>query len=100
MMSTSISFMETSLNPVARHGRVREKGEVSFFGQVDSSLARKHEGAGLGLPLAKGLIEAHGGEFRIASVKGKGTRAGFRLPPGRLADGAADASLADGDIPR
>ena len=83
-------------------GMTRDQLAIALtrFGQVDSSLARKHEGTGLGLPLTKGLVEAHGGEFRIASEKGKGTKACFRLPPDRLADVAADASLADGDIPR
>ncbi len=34
------------------------------FGQIDSTLARKYEGAGLGLPLAKHLIELHGGALK------------------------------------
>jgi signal transduction histidine kinase len=43
------------------------------FKQVDSSLARKHQGAGLGLPLAKNLVELHGGTLEVASVLGQGT---------------------------
>jgi signal transduction histidine kinase/HAMP domain-containing protein len=44
------------------------------FEQVDAKLARRYEGAGLGLPLAKALVELHGGTIAIASEKGKGTK--------------------------
>jgi len=53
------------------------------FGQVDSSLSRKHKGTGLGLPLAKKLVEAHGGTLEIDSEVGVGTTVKVRLPPGR-----------------
>ena len=43
------------------------------FGQVDSRLARRYEGTGLGLPLAKALVELHGGVLSIESAPGKGT---------------------------
>ena len=43
------------------------------FVQVDNSLHRKYEGAGLGLPLAKAFIELHGGRFEIESKPGRGT---------------------------
>ncbi len=43
------------------------------FQQVDSDLARKYEGTGLGLPLTRGLIELHGGRLEIASTPGQGT---------------------------
>ncbi len=46
---------------------------LSAFGQVDSSLSRKYEGSGLGLPLTKALVELHGGEFEIESEPGRGT---------------------------
>ena len=51
------------------------------FRQVDGSLSRRHEGAGLGLPLAKRLTEMHGGSLEITSVLGQGTRVVVRLPP-------------------
>jgi signal transduction histidine kinase len=50
------------------------------FGQVDSSLARRHEGTGLGLPLAKKFVELLGGTFHIESKPGEGTRVGMTLP--------------------
>jgi len=51
------------------------------FGQVDSARTRWREGAGLGLTIAKSLVELHGGELLIASVKGQGTEATVTLPP-------------------
>jgi len=43
------------------------------FRQVDNGLARSYEGTGLGLPLAKTLVELHGGELLIESKLGEGT---------------------------
>jgi signal transduction histidine kinase len=54
------------------------------FGQVDSSLSRRHEGTGLGLPLCRRFAEAHGGSLSIESVLGEGTVVTVRLPAGRL----------------
>jgi signal transduction histidine kinase len=54
------------------------------FGQVDSSLARRYEGTGLGLPLAKSFIELHGGDLDIDSEQGLGTTVTVRLPRSRL----------------
>ncbi|MCH8862309.1 MAG: PAS domain S-box protein [Proteobacteria bacterium] len=53
---------------------------LSPFGQVDSSLARKNQGTGLGLPLVKSLIELHGGSLEIESEPDKGTRVTLWLP--------------------
>ena len=50
------------------------------FGQVDSTLARKYEGTGLGLPLSKKFVEILGGRFTIESVEGKGTTVTLMLP--------------------
>ena len=38
---------------------------LSPFGQIDSALSRRHAGTGLGLPLTKRLIEAHGATFTL-----------------------------------
>ncbi len=43
------------------------------FKQVDSSLARKYEGTGLGLPLTQRLMQLHGGELQMESTPGVGT---------------------------
>jgi two-component system cell cycle sensor histidine kinase PleC len=50
------------------------------FGQVDTSLSRRHGGTGLGLPLCKLFVERHGGSMDIRSVLGKGTIVGVTLP--------------------
>ncbi|MBM3599089.1 MAG: hypothetical protein FJX35_12785 [Alphaproteobacteria bacterium] len=64
------------------------------FGQVDSKLSRRHGGTGLGLPLAKSLVELHGGRFGIVSEPGGGTTVTLRLP-GRDAK-TERSSFADG----
>ena len=57
---------------------------VSQFGQVDSSLSRKEEGTGLGLPLTQSLVELHGGALTVSSKKGEGTTVSIRFPSDRL----------------
>jgi signal transduction histidine kinase len=58
------------------------------FRQVENELSRPHEGTGLGLPLAKALIEKHGGTLRIASERDVGTTVTVTLPASRLLLGA------------
>jgi PAS domain S-box-containing protein len=50
------------------------------FRQADASLARKFEGAGLGLPIAHALTELHGGSLTIVSHEGRGTTVTVELP--------------------
>ena len=64
---------------------------LAAFGQVDSRLARRYEGTGLGLPLSKAIIELHGGTITIDSTPGKGTCVTVTLPR-RAVD--ADAAAA------
>jgi two-component system, cell cycle sensor histidine kinase PleC len=63
------------------------------FGQVDGGKTRWREGTGLGLPIAKALVELHGGTLKIQSTKGRGTEVAVFLPaphsvsaPGDLAN--------------
>ncbi|MFN4143336.1 sensor histidine kinase [Aestuariivirga sp.] len=50
------------------------------FGQVDSGFNKRHEGTGLGLPIAQALARMHGGDLRIESEKGRGTCVSLLLP--------------------
>jgi two-component system, cell cycle sensor histidine kinase PleC len=53
---------------------------MSPFGQVDSGFNKRHEGTGLGLPIAYALSRLHGGDLRIQSAKGAGTRVSILIP--------------------
>jgi PAS domain S-box-containing protein len=61
------------------------------FGQIDSRLARKYQGTGLGLPLAKSMLGLHGGRLEIASTPGVGTKVTAWLPANRILFPAAAA---------
>ncbi|MGB8320444.1 MAG: ATP-binding protein [Ignavibacteriaceae bacterium] len=50
------------------------------FYQVDGSASRKHEGTGIGLALAKELIELHKGSISVKSEEGEGSEFIIRLP--------------------
>jgi two-component sensor histidine kinase len=53
------------------------------FYQVDTSSTRQHEGTGIGLALAKELVELHRGTISVASVEGQGTTFTVQLPLGK-----------------
>jgi PAS domain S-box-containing protein len=59
------------------------------FRQLDGTLSRRFEGAGLGLSIAKALAELHGGALNIQSAVGEGTSVTIALPAGCLAAPAA-----------
>ncbi len=63
-------------------GIPRESLERIFepFYQVEDHLTRHHEGLGLGLAVAKAMVESHGGRIWAESVLGRGTRVIFTLP--------------------
>lgn len=54
------------------------------FTQADSSLARRYEGTGLGLPLTKSLVELHGGRLEPESQMHKGTTVRVIFPSSRV----------------
>ena len=62
------------------------------FAQVDTRLERRYEGTGLGLPLAKSLVELHEGSLTIESTPGKGTTVLVRLDRMR-SDQLAEAAV-------
>jgi len=58
------------------------------FYRVNSVLDGKHQGAGLGLPFAKSVVELHGGTLTIESKPGSGTTVSISLPLPERADAA------------
>ena len=66
---------------------------MALFGQVDSSLSRKYEGTGLGLPLSEALARLHGGSLTLNSSPATGTTVTLVLPPERLLGGRAAGGI-------
>jgi len=66
-------------------GIAPEDREAIFeeFRQVGSDYARKREGTGLGLTLARKFVELHGGTIRVESKVGRGSTFTVALPVGR-----------------
>ena len=64
------------------------------FGQVDSTLARRYRGTGLGLPLVKSMSELHGASVELESEAGAGTTVTIRFPSERVI-GDVTATAAD-----
>jgi signal transduction histidine kinase len=50
------------------------------FFQVEGHLTRRHNGMGLGLSVAKVMVEMHGGRLWVESVEGQGSTFSFLLP--------------------
>lgn len=63
-------------------GMTKEEIMVALtpFAQVDAGHSRWREGAGLGLPIAKALVQLHGGQLEIRSAKCLGTEVAVTLP--------------------
>ncbi len=62
------------------------------FYQVESPTTRKHPGMGLGLAVAKGIVEGHGGTITVSSRVGKGSIFSIALP---VLDGDGAGAAAD-----
>jgi two-component system, cell cycle sensor histidine kinase PleC len=59
---------------------------LSSFGRGTLAQKNAEEGTGLGLPIVKGLVELHGGEFRLNSTLRLGTEVIVIFPPERVMD--------------
>jgi two-component system cell cycle sensor histidine kinase PleC len=66
---------------------------LSSFGQGSNAIKSAEQGAGLGLPIAKSLIDLHGGTFTLKSKLRVGTELIVTFPPERVM--AALAPLAE-----
>jgi len=67
------------------------------FVQGDASLARRYEGIGLGLYIARRIVELHGGGLRLESEPGQGTTVTVALPAERCLDEPAPSLLLAGE---
>jgi len=54
------------------------------FGQIQNKITACHSGTGLGLPLAKAMLELHDGQLEIRSVPAEGTRVTLHFPASRI----------------
>jgi signal transduction histidine kinase len=70
------------------HGHGIDAADLPFlfqpFFRTDRTRTRKTGGVGLGLALAKRIVDAHGGNIRVDSRLGVGTTVSFRVPARRL----------------
>jgi len=83
-----VAVADTGLGMAAHEIKIA----LTPFGQIQNAQSRKHAGTGLGLPLAKAMMELHGGSLRVVSAPGQGTTVSLLFPPERVvirADAAA-----------
>ncbi|MGK9168542.1 hypothetical protein KXR53_19670 [Inquilinus limosus] len=66
------------------------------FRQLENAVTRKAAGTGLGLPITKGLVEAHGGSLAITSEPGRGTTVCVEFPADLGSPGRTDSPKAGG----
>ncbi|HZI38445.1 MAG TPA: response regulator, partial [Acidimicrobiia bacterium] len=80
-------------------GIAPEKQQVIFkaFSQADTSTTRRYGGTGLGLTIAKKIVQLMGGRLWVESTPGKGSTFHFTVRLGLQADGAAPTGRA---VPR
>ena len=59
---------------------------LSSFGRGSLAIKTAEQGSGLGLPIVKGLVELHGGQFQLSSKPREGTEVVVTLPASRVMD--------------
>jgi two-component system cell cycle sensor histidine kinase PleC len=70
---------------------------LASFGQGSNAIKSAEQGAGLGLPIAKSLVDLHGGTFTLTSKLRIGTEVIVTFPPERVISGLAP--IAESDAP-
>ena len=86
----TLSVVDTGIGMTAAEIEVA----MAPFGQIDSHLARKHDGTGLGLPICRSLMELHGGTLKLTSTPNVGTRLSAWFPPARVVRGKPERRTA------
>ena len=67
---------------------------LASFGQGSNSIKSAEQGAGLGLPIAKSLVDLHGGTFQLRSKLRIGTEVIVTFPPERVVSALAPVAEA------
>ena len=67
---------------------------MSSFGRGSLAIKTAEQGSGLGLPIVKGLVDLHGGNFRLVSRPREGTEVIVTFPAERVMDTLAAVDLA------
>lgn len=79
-----VSIEDTGIGiPEEEQSRVFDR-----FYQVNGSLTRHYGGTGMGLAVVRKIVKAHGGDIRVESEPGKGSRFTFTVPTGGLYEGS------------
>ena len=78
--SVTVEFTVSDSGPGMTADKLALLGSGGLFVQADGSIVRRHGGTGIGLPIARKLIELLGGSLRIDSEVGVGSRFSFTLP--------------------
>jgi CheY-like chemotaxis protein len=85
-----VSVADTGIGIAPEH---QERVFRKFY-QVDSSMTRRYQGTGIGLSIAKAIVEAHGGRIHLKSAPGEGSTFTVELPRAAFRPAEAVTSLA------
>ena len=77
----TISWDEALDATVTAIKTIQQKYGKDAFAMLSGVSLTNEKGTGLGLPIARSLIELHGGQLSITSVKGVGTEVNIEFPP-------------------